>query len=253
MIFYNYIRIIILTFFFSTYIFAENNVSSGDKAAYQKGLQFYTEKKYLLAIGNFKKAVESGYQDPNLLLYLGNCYVATEDSDKALEQYKLALEVSDTPSFQAVVSFDIGYTYYIKKEFEKSIDYFNKAYTLNNSYIQTYWLKGNAYYMIHDKQNTIQEWEKYISLAPDGRENGNIRKALEILKMPKFDFAKDTVTLPGRNKVSTNTAAEAASEGKEIKDNVDVAPLIDIEGVLDDVKPVDKGKVTDEGMEDIEK
>ena len=78
------------------------------------------------------------------------------------------------------------------------------------------------------------------------------------MKAPKFDFAKEKVLLPVKTTVSTNSAEATTSEEKESKENngvapLDVAPLIDIEGVLKEVKPADKGKVADEGMEDIEK
>jgi hypothetical protein len=75
----------------------------------------------------------------------------------------------------------------------------------------------------------------------NGPESENIRKALAILKGANFDFNKDNLFGPngGTNGVNINSAS--------------FEPLIDIEGVLDEVKPSDKGKVADETLEELEK
>lgn len=213
-----------------------------DDTAFRKGVQYYLEKKFLLAIGSLKSAIESGYQDAKAYFYLANAYVANQDYEKALDQYRYALEAANNSDLQGSVYFNMGYVYDLKKDYKKAIEFFNKAYAVNTNLHQTYWLKGNEFYRLRDRTNTIVEWESYLTVQPDGQQSGNIRKALAILKSPDFDFDKYNLL------ASTNTGGNSSSKGLP---NVD--PLIDIEGVLNDVKPVDKGKAVNEGMEGIEK
>ncbi len=238
---------ILFSYLYSEIDYAENGA---DDPSYKKGLQFYTEKKFLLAIGSFKKAVDSGLQDPKLYFYLANSYIATEDYDKAIDLYKLDLEMSDLPEFKAIVNFDLAYAYYLKKEYLKAIDLLNIAYGLNGNLNQTYWIKGNAFYLLKDKTNTINEWEKYIERVPNGEESDNIKKALAILKSPNYDMNKDKfiISLNGNGSNMTESAQES-----DKSEAINIQPLIDIQGVLDEIKPSDKGKLADEGMEEIEK
>lgn len=218
------------------------SVFAADDAAYKKGVQYYLEKKFLLAIGSLKSAIEGGYQDAKAYFYLANAYVANQDYEKALDQYKYALEAANNSDLQGSVYFNMGYVYDLKKEYKKAIELFNKAYTVNTNLHQTYWLKGNEFYRLRDKDNVILEWETYLTVQPQGAQSDNIRKALAILKSPDFDFDKYNLL------ASTNTGGSSSSKGLPNVDN-----LIDIEGVLNDLKPVDKGKAVNEGMESIEK
>jgi tetratricopeptide (TPR) repeat protein len=204
---------------------------------YIKGLEYYRNKKFLLAIGSFKKLVDAGIQDDKLFFYLGNSYAFIENYDKALEMLKFANEVTKDPKFQSLILHNIGYVYYLKKDYKKSIMYHNQAYSINTNLSQVFWYKGMAYFKMKDKLNTINEWERYLELEPEGKESDNIRKALAILKSKDFSFEKDTEKVLG--------------EFSE-KQKLDIQPLIDVEGVLEEIKPQDRGKVSDEALEDIE-
>ncbi len=206
-----------------------------------KGLKSYSEKKFLMAIGSFKKALDEGFKNPTIYFFLGNSYVNNGDFDKALDVYKISFESADKPDLQGIITHNIGYVYFLKKEYAKSIDYLNQSYQLDSNLVQTYWFKGMAYYKMKDKNNTIREWEDYLVKAPRGPQSDNIRRALAILKSSTFDFDKDKLFPYEGDSSSTNKTTPA------------VEPLIDIEGVLDQIKPVDKGKVIDNELEEIEK
>jgi tetratricopeptide (TPR) repeat protein len=223
-----------------------NCAFSAEPAAYTKGVQYYQDKKFLLAIGSLKSALDSGYQSPELYLYLGVAYVANEDFDKALESFKLSFESATNADFQGAVNLNIGYLYYMKKDFPKSIDYYNNVLQLNNKLSQVYWYKGLDYYRLKDKDNTIKEWEQYLLASPNGPQSDNIRKALEILKSKSYDINKDPLFANENNSGSSTNSMNTNSMPK-------VDTLINIEGVLDQVNPTDKGKATDNSLEDIEK
>lgn len=232
------------------------NLSYGDapNPDYKKGLQFYGEKKFLLAIGSFRKAIEAGVQDAKLNFYLGNAYVSNDDLDKAIEQYRLASELADKPEFQGIIQHNIAYALYLKKDYKKSIEGFNKAFSTDSKLVQTYWFKGLSYYRLKDKTNTISEWENYLVAAPEGRESDNIRKALAILKSSTFSFDKDKIFPDdGKSGNGGSNGGQDGSDSSRAQKAPDVQPLIDIEGVLEEIKPTDKGKVTDDSLEEIER
>jgi tetratricopeptide (TPR) repeat protein len=60
--------------------------------------------------------------------------VNNDDFDKAIDQYKKAIDASPTPGFQGIVTHNLGYTYYLKKEYLKSVNFFNQAYDLNQAW-----------------------------------------------------------------------------------------------------------------------
>lgn len=228
---------VILIFIFSiSFLYSELKAPE-----YIEGLNLYREKKFLLAMGKFKKLVDNGIQDDKLFFYLANCYAVIDNYDKALEYLKYANELSKESGFQSIVLHNIGYVYYLKKNYTLAIKYYNMAYSINAKLTQTFWFKGMAYFNLKDKENTINEWEKYLELEPEGKESDNIRKALAILKSKDFSFEKD------REKVLGEIKGPGSDEGK-----LDIQPLVDVEGVLEELKPRDKGKVSDEKLEELE-
>ncbi len=207
---------------------------------FEKGLELYSAKKFLMAAGSFRKAIDAGFHNEKVYFYLGNSYAFIENYDKAIESLKMSVELSENDKFKSLVLHNIGYVYYLKKDYKKCINYLNMSYSINTNLVQVFWYKGMAYYKLKDKENTIKEWEEYLMLAPDGEESDNIRKALLILKSKDFSFEKDG------DKIKV-------SDGISDKQKIEVLPLIDVEGVLEEIKPEDKGKVSDEELEEIEK
>ena len=221
-------------------------MAADENPSYLKGLQFYKESKYLLAIGSLKAALDSGYQDYKVHMLLANSYLqANEDLDKALEHYKFALELAGKPDLQGVFYYNIGQLYNAKKEYQKSIDSLNMAYQYNSQLEDVFWFKGMNYYEMKNKESTISEWEKYLTIQTNGPESENIRKALAILKATNFNFNQDL-----SNIINNNTANGTNSNTNKTPSVVD--GLIDVEGVLDNIKPNKKGKVSDDSLEGLE-
>ena len=207
---------------------------------YLKGLEFYSQKKFLQAIGFLKKAIEEGYDNPLCYFYLANSYLNNEDYDKSIENYIFSLKKSINSEFSSIIYYNIGYVFYLKKDYDKSIQFFNKAYELNKNLVNVYWYKGMAYFKKRDKINTINEWIKYIELDPNGPEVPKLKIALGILTNDNFSFKEIEETQLDQTLNQSNT-------------NSQIENIIDIEGVLKDIELEDKGKVSDESYEDIEK
>jgi len=232
------LKVFLALLFFTKSLIFSKQINNPD---FQLGLQHYNNKKFLLAIGSFKKTIESGINNEKVYFYLGNSYAFIENYDKAIESLKYAYEFASDNEFKSLILHNLGYVYYLKKDYKKCINNLNMAYQINTNLNQVFWYKGMAFFKLKDKNNTILEWERYLELEPNGKESDNIRRALAILKAKDFSFEKDE----GR------VISEISNSSKDKK--IEVMPLIDVENVLENVKPEDKGKVSDETLEDIEK
>lgn len=219
-----------MLFFLSSEIYADIYL--------EKGLSYYKQKKFLMSIGQFRKALKNPKVAFQAHFYLGNCYLKNGNTQKATEHYTEALTLTSNKDFQSQILLNLGQAKHLEKDFESAISTYQQAYSLNPDLTQTFWLEGMAYYSMHQKNKVIQTWENYLTLSPSGKQSDNIRKALAILKQTNFIFP-DLAKSENANQNPTN------ANGKKV--------LLNIEGVLDQIKPTDKGKVTDDEMEDIVK
>ncbi len=69
----------------------------------------------------------SGYENPNLFLYLANIYISNGSHEKAIVILKRALEINrEDPNLY----YNLGTIYYKKSEYEVSISYYLKGINL---------------------------------------------------------------------------------------------------------------------------
>ena len=61
---------------------------------FSEGKKYYFAKNYSKAESIFLNLKNSGYEDPNLILYLANIYIANGSQEKALISLKRALEIN---------------------------------------------------------------------------------------------------------------------------------------------------------------
>ncbi len=229
--------------------FAAPSTNAPGYAEYAIGIEYYRAEKFLLSIGAFRKAIQSGMNDPEVYFYLGNAYMVNEDFDKSLSSFQTAFESSLKTDFQAVVLYNMGYVYYLKKDYTNSIKYFNNAYELNGALNQTFWYKGMAYYQLHNRNSVINEWENYLTAAPNGEQSDNIRAALALLRSDTFRFPSASGTntggTNGNNAVNVNGIIVTSGTNGN-------GALIDITGVLQNVSPDDRGAAENLEIEDID-
>lgn len=203
------------------------------KVEFKAALENYQQQKFLMSIGGFRKALDLDYKTAEVYFYLGNALTASQSFSKALLQYKIALELDPEPELAAVILYNMGNASYQMKDYTNAVRFFNDSYQYNPGLPENFWLQGMSWYQLRDKERTIQSWENYLVLAPQGPQSDNIRKALELLRQVDFRFPD----------------AEGQGNNKGTKNGVD---LVNIEGVLDKVELEDKGKAEDTELEDLE-
>lgn len=145
---------------------------------FEKGKNYYLSGNFELAKISLEKALKTTTND-EILLMLGNSYLATKEYKKAIEIFKEGI-ITSTKSW--IFEFNLGYAYYVSKEFTNSLNYFLLVKDKVPSFSKTYWFGGMSALRMIDIDTTINLWEKYLEIAPNGEESDNIRKALALLR-----------------------------------------------------------------------
>jgi tetratricopeptide (TPR) repeat protein len=131
-----------------------------------------------------------------LFLFLGTgCLVyGQSDKEKAFEKGKQAVKLEDQEKYdEALVllneaqqldperysyPYEMGYTYYMKKEYPKALDKFKEVITYKNISDQCYQMLGNIYDVMGDSANAMKSYDEGLKKFPkSGRlylEKGNV-------------------------------------------------------------------------------
>ena len=128
---------------------------------FDEGRKFYLVKNYAKAELIFLNLNDSGYEDPNLFLYLANIYISKGSEEKTLKFLKRALEMKpEDPK----IYFNLGTIYFKRNQYEISISYYLQGikYDPKNSY--AYSNLAGCYEEILDYQNAVDYYKKAFFL-----------------------------------------------------------------------------------------
>ena len=128
---------------------------------FAEGNKYYFLKDYSKAELIFLNLKDSGYENPNLLLYLANIYISNGSEEKALIFLKRALEKKpEDPK----IYFNLGTIYFQRNQNEISISYYLQGikYDPKNSY--AYSNLAGCYEEILDYQNAVDYYKKAFFL-----------------------------------------------------------------------------------------
>ena len=128
---------------------------------FAEGKKYYLLKNYSKAELIFLNLKDSGYEIPNLFLYLANIYISNGSEEKALTFLKRALEKKpEDPK----IYFNLGTIYFKRNQYEISISYYLQGinYDPKNSY--AYSNLAGCYEEILDYQNAVDSYKKAFFL-----------------------------------------------------------------------------------------
>ncbi len=154
-------------------------VSSSGSSNLDKAKEYYYKGQFFLSASLFEKLLKENPYDEEILLMLGNSYVAIKEIDKSVETFKRGLSFSTNAW---IFLFNLGYAYYLLGDYTNSLDAFYKVMSVNANFPRSYWFGGMSSLRVADVNTTINLWEKYLEIAPNGEESSNIALALKILK-----------------------------------------------------------------------
>ncbi len=111
-----------------------------------------------------EKGAVSVYSDHETHAQLGNRYLAEKLFTEAIFEYKKFLK--DNPN-DAVVNYNLGYSYSELGEHKKAINYLQKAAQLNNQDHDTYARLGFSYDQLGRYEEAIENYKKALAVNPD--------------------------------------------------------------------------------------
>ncbi len=131
---------------------------------FAEGKKYYLVKNYLKAEMIFLNLEESGYENPNLFLYLAHINISNGLEEKALVFLKRALEInSEDPN----IYFNLGTLHFNKNEYVISISYYLQGINYDPYNAFAYSNLAGCYEAILDYKNAVACYKKAFSLNKD--------------------------------------------------------------------------------------
>jgi len=147
---------------------AKKNLSLGEvkeaQECFQKGINYFREKKYDLAIAEFEKALKI---DPNLAegyYGLGYAYCSKNQCEASLAYFQKAIELS--PNYVDAYN-GMAYAYNILGKYDDTIKYYLKTLQLKADNLDALNGLGYAYASIGKYQDAVDYFKKAIKINPE--------------------------------------------------------------------------------------
>lgn len=163
---------------------AQKGKSKEKETAFQKAEKYFYQEKFEMAEVLFQDELKTNPENGRAYSYLGDIYFMKKKYDDALDFYKKSMDLN---SGAGEDYFRAGQIYYYKKNPEKAIDYFKESYKRDPGLKFAFYHIGLTYLMLlRDKENTIENWEKFLEIAPEDYQYAKIKRAIELLRDPNF-------------------------------------------------------------------
>jgi len=163
---------------------ALSQAESKDDELFKKAMSYFFQKKFEMAEIMLQSVIKKDPENALAYSYLGDIFLIKKRYDGALTLYSRALDIKPG---SAENYFRLGQIYYYKRMGEPAIENFQKALEMDSKLKFSYYHIGLTYLMLQrDKQNTIKNWETYITKAPEDPQYESIRRAIELLRDPNF-------------------------------------------------------------------
>jgi tetratricopeptide (TPR) repeat protein len=151
---------------------------------FEKASAYFFRKNFDAATPLLQRIIE---EDPANFLaytYLGDICLVKRRYDDALELYRKSIEINPASGANY---FRMGQVFYHKRNGREAIRFFKRAIDTDGRLKFAYYHIGLTYLLlIRDKENTIENWEKFLEIAPDDPQYEKIKRVIALLKDPNF-------------------------------------------------------------------
>jgi len=128
---------------------------------FAEGEKYYHAKNYSKAELIFSNLKDSGYEDPNLFLYLANIYIINGSNEKAIIILKRALDINpENPNLY----YNLGTIYFKRGEYSNSITYYLQGINLDPNNAFAYSNLAGCYEELLDYENAVDNYKKAFLL-----------------------------------------------------------------------------------------
>ncbi|MCA2656464.1 tetratricopeptide repeat protein [Microcystis sp. M061S2] len=147
-------------------------------AYYNRGNLYSNQQKYELALSDYSKAIEINPNDAYAYVSRGNLYSDLRKYDLALSDYSKAIEINPN---DANAYYNRGILYYNQQKYELALSDYSKAIELNRSYAIAYNNRGLLYFNQQKYELALADWNKAIDINPNDAYAYNNRGVLYAL------------------------------------------------------------------------
>lgn len=147
---------------------------------------YHENNRFSAARDMYEKAIDA---DPRLVhaqYNLGNVELATGDARRALRLYQKCNEIA--PNFPDAYMAQGILKFKVRKNDNQSIEYFNKALSVDSAFSQAYFWRGLAYLSLNQSKKCLDDWTTVIRFNPTNTFMLNMRGFLH-MEMDQYDYA----------------------------------------------------------------
>ncbi len=222
------------------------------KAAFFRGIQVFNEKEYADAIVNFEKAL-SNPQDKQIEVrsrfWLAESNFRLNNFNLALEDFNLfyANAASKETSEIKDINYNLGYTYFKQKDYERAAvefqNYINKnpenKVKIDDSYLRL----ADTYFVSSDYQNAIKTYDIIVKNKPKEADYAQFQKAVSygfirqdkkkiealntfLRRYKKSAYKDDAFYVLANEYVDANQTEKALEKYDYLINNISRSPLV---------------------------
>ncbi|MCA2885319.1 serine protease [Microcystis sp. M043S1] len=131
---------------------------------YNRGILYYNQQKYDLALSDYNKAIDINPNYAEAYYNRGILYKNLQKYDLALSDYSKAIDIN--PNL-AVAYNSRGILYSDQQKYELALSDYNKAIDINPNYAEAYYNRGILYKNLQKYDLALSDYSKAIDINPN--------------------------------------------------------------------------------------
>ncbi|MCA2743730.1 MAG: serine protease [Microcystis sp. M015S2] len=156
-----------------------------------RGILYSDQKKYELALADWNKAIELNRNFAGAYYNRGNLYYNQQKYDLALSDYNKAIEIN--PNY-AGAYLNRGVLYEDLQKYDLALSDYSKAIEINPNLAEAYTNRGSLYYDLQKYDLALSDYSKAIDINPNYAEayynRGILYKNLQKYELALADYSK---------------------------------------------------------------
>ncbi|MBD2622179.1 tetratricopeptide repeat protein [Microcystis flos-aquae FACHB-1344] len=140
-----------------------------------RGVLYYNQQKYKLALDDYNKAIELNPNHAQAYNNRGTLYDEQQKYELALADYNQAIELNRN---FAMAYYNRGGLYQDLGKYDLALSDYSKAIEINRSYAEAYYNRGNLYKDLQKYDLALSDYSKAIEINPNLAEAYNNRGVL---------------------------------------------------------------------------
>ncbi len=150
------------------------------QASFVKGEEFFLQNKPDEALPYLQQAVLEDSAHVQAALYLGIAYQQLNRFDEAIAAYRRILPRAGNQT--ALVAFNLGNVYFSRGNAAFAEQYYSQAINADPVYASAYLNRANTKIKNGMLQDSIPDYEQYLSLEPNSPKKGQIESLIAFIK-----------------------------------------------------------------------